>query len=163
MISGPLSYDRDEPMYPQTLSWSCSACALAWLNRALGIDHATDESSAIEYIGSPEHINATYGLMDGSGGRLVQCLREQGAPAFNGWLSWLDTYDLATRWPLLIGGVNWNHWVGVRYGDSGTLKLANSAPGWGGVDQVLEEEDWHIFGPFAVVPVPLLTNFPGVS
>lgn len=156
----PLSYDAGVPAVMQTADWTCSACSLAWINQSLSIDVATDEWSAVAYIGEPENINSEWGLMDASGARLVQCLREQGAPAFSAWLDWLSTYDLAVRMPLLIGGVNWYHWVGVRGADSGVLRLANSAPGWQGIDQVLGEDDWNGLGPFAVVAVPLLTRFP---
>lgn len=155
-----LFYNPLEPQYPQTLSWSCSACALAWLNRALGIQHATDELSAIDYIGTPTHINAAYGLMDGSGARLAECLREQGAPAFIGWPDWDTTYDLAVRWPLLIGGATWYHWVGVRGVEGEALSLANSAEGWMGISNLLYDTDYAALGPFAVVAVPLLVHFP---
>jgi hypothetical protein len=156
----PLEYNAEEPQYPQSLSWSCSACSLAWLNRALGIQHATDELGAVNYIGEPDNINSTYGLMDGSGTRLVQCLREQGAPALNGWWTWDQTYTMAGYMPLLIGGVGWNHWVGVRGSVGVNLDLANSAEGWQGITNLLSEGNWNELGPFAVVAVPLLRSFP---
>lgn len=156
----PLEYNADEPQYPQSLNWTCSACSLAWLNRALGIQVATDELSAANYIGEPENINSTYGLMDGSGGRLVQCLREQGAPALNGWWTFNQVCALAGYMPLLIGGVAWNHWVGVRIAELGVLYLANSAEGWQGVYDSMTMEQWNELGPFAVVAVPLLRSFP---
>lgn len=159
----PLYYNPEEPMPPQHEDWTCAACSLAWLNRALGIDHATDEYAAANYIGVPDHINSQYGLMDGSGRRLVDCLREQGAPAFNVWPSWSQAYELAMIAPLLIGGVGWNHWVGVRVADGDKLLLANSAPGWCGIDQELVESDWLALGPFAVVAVPLLVQFPQIQ
>jgi hypothetical protein len=158
----PLTYDPDEPMPAQTADWTCAACSLAWLNRALGIDHATDEWSAVEYIGNPDNINSTYGLMDASGVRLRDCLREQGAPAFCSWLDWEWMYDLATRMPLLIGGVNWYHWVGVRTAYDGVLWIANSAHGWQGVTNTLSSDQADGLGPFAAVVVPLLTHFPAV-
>lgn len=153
-------FNPDEPQYPQTLDWSCSACSLAWLNRAMGIQFAQDEYSAIEYIGTPENINANYGLMDGSGARLVQCLREQGVAAFNGWFSWLDTCKLAQHMGLLIGGAEWYHWVGVRGYSDGALHLANSAQGWMGVYTTLNDAQWSGLGPFAVVAAPLHVAFP---
>lgn len=158
----PLYYNREEPMPPQQADWTCSACSLAWLNRALAIDHATTEQTAVEYIGYPDNINSDYGLMDGSGAELVRCLRGQGAPAFNGWFSFDATYTLASDMPLLIGGVEWCHWVGVRTSHNGVLYLANSAPGWCAVDQQLDFDQWQDLGPFAVVAVPLLTNFPSL-
>jgi hypothetical protein len=133
------------------------------LNRSHGIDHATDEWSAVTYIGNPENINSTYGLMDGSGTRLVECLREQGAPAFSAWLDWSTTYGLSETWPLLIGGVGLYHWMGVRFANNGLLRLANSAPGWCGVDDTLAEDQWIKWGPWAVIPVPLLLSFPSAE
>lgn len=155
-----LYFNASEPQYPQVQNWSCSACSLAWLNRALGIQYATDEDSAIAYIGNPANINSTYGLMDGSGTRLVQCLREQGAPALNGWWTWDQAYELAANMPLLLGGVAWNHWVGVRTASGGVLELANSAEAWMNVYSTLNEFQWNELGPFAVVCVPLLRSFP---
>lgn len=147
-------------MPPQQADWTCSACSLAWLNRALSIDHATEEWTAVEYIGTPQNINSTYGLMDGSGTRLVQCLREQGAPAFNGWLDWEYVHKLAQAMPLLLGGQGWYHWVGVCGTGSEYLVLANSAPGWMGVYDTLDVNQFELLGPFAVVAVPLLVHFP---
>lgn len=156
----PLAYNPEEPQYPQEEDWTCSACSLAWANRALSIDFATNEFTATDYIGDPEHINSTYGLMDASGTRLVQCLREQGAPAFTAWLDWDEAYHLAQNFPLLIGGAYWYHWVGVRYADGDLLFLANSAPGWMGVTQSMNSMQWYDLGPFAVVAIPLLLKFP---
>ena len=156
----PLSYNESEPMPEQQLSWTCSACSLAWLNRALGIDWATSELTAVDYIGQPENINAMYGLMDGSGSVLAARLREQGAPAFTCWLPYEVAWEMACRWPLLVGGVGWNHWVGVRRCDEEDLLIANSAPGWMSIYDRLSEADWIRLGPFACVPVPLLQQFP---
>lgn len=155
-----LEYDATEAQYPQTADWTCSACSLAWLNRALGIQTADSEWDAVNYIGTPTNINSAYGLMDGSGARLVECLREQGAPAFNFWPSWEQAYALATYMPLLAGGVGWNHWVGVRGVADGLLALANSAEGWASVYDTMGGPDWDRLGPFAVVAVPLLRSFP---
>lgn len=159
----PLSYNASEPQYPQTADWTCSACSLSWLNRALGIDYATEEFEAADYIGYDHNINSTYGLMDASGQRLVECLREQGAPAFNAWLDYWWSCELAKNMPLLIGGVGWYHWVGVRGYADGVLQLANSAPGWMGVDQTIDEVQWEALGPFAVVAVPLLVHLPPIQ
>jgi hypothetical protein len=156
----PLAYNPAEPMGAQTADWTCSACSLAWMNRAIGIDIATTEWDAVAYIGNPTNINSTYGLMDASGAQLVECLRMNGAPAFTSWASWSNALNWASKWPLLIGGVEWNHWVGVRYSTLDHLVLANSAPGWMGIHEVLLESDWYNLEPFAVVAVPLLRNLP---
>lgn len=156
----PVAWSDPGEMPGQLLDWTCSACSLAWMNRGLGIDLATDEPSAVEYIGEPEHINAAYGLMDGSGARLRDCLRDQGAPAWHAWLSYDQTYQLAIRGPLLIGGQTWCHWVGVHGVRGPDLWIANSAPGWMGITDDLSEDSFYSLGPFAVVVVPLSIQFP---
>lgn len=157
-----LFFNSDEPMPAQLNDWTCSACSLAWLNRALAIDHATDEMSAVDYIGCPDNINSTYGLMDGSGAVLAQCLIAQGAPAFCFWPSYDQVWTLAKFMPMLIGGVSWNHWVGVRDRLPSGLSIANSAFGWMGVGDVLVADDWPLLGPFAAVVVPLWRKLPPV-
>lgn len=155
-------FDPDAPQYNQTLDWSCSACSLAWLNRAMGIQIAQDEYASIDYIGDPTNINSTYGLMDGSGGRLVQCLREQGVAAVNGWWEWDATCQLASHMGLLMGGVSWYHWIGVRRYANGVLEIANSARGWMGITDTLTVNDFYELGPFAVVAAPLKVGFPTI-
>jgi hypothetical protein len=155
-----VNYRSDVPAVRQSADWTCSACSLAWLNCSLFIDVATDEWSAVNYIGTPTHINSEWGLMDGSGSRLAECLTEQGAAAFTGWLDWYDAYQLASRMPLLIGGQAWYHWVGVRGVDGNDLAIANPAPGWMGVYDLLSQTNWNELGPFAVVAVPLSVQFP---
>jgi hypothetical protein len=91
---------------------------------------------------------------------LAARLREQGAPAFCSWPTWEQVLLMSAHWPLLIGGQNWCHWVGVRQSYGGVLVLANSAPGWMSVTDILTETDWPVLGPFACVAVPLLVNFP---
>jgi hypothetical protein len=130
------------------------------MNRALGIQYATDELGAVNYIGEPDNINSMYGLMDASGSRLRDCLREQGAPAFCCWPTWDQVLYFAAIAPLLIGGVHWNHWVGVRSTDGGVLYLANSAAGWHDVYVTMTSNQFETEGPFAAVPVPLLQSFP---
>lgn len=150
-----VNYNSDVPAVLQTADWTCSACSLAWLNRSVAIDVATDEWSSVAYIGQPEHINSTWGLMDASGSRLAYCLTEQGAPAFTGWLAFWETYRLAQIMPLLIGGQRWYHWSGVRFGEDSILYLANPAPGWMGIDDSMREDQFCNLGPFAIVAVPL--------
>jgi len=155
-----VTFNPDEPMPPQTADWTCAACSLAWLNRALYIDHATDEWAAVDYIGNPENINQQYGLMDGSGRVLADRLIAQGAPAWCCWPSWDEVYQLSGVGALLIGGGGWYHWVGVRAPAGANLLIANSAPGWGGVWDSLASSDWQRLGPFAAVFVPVSTQFP---
>lgn len=153
-------FNRDEPMPRQTRDWSCSACALAWLNRAMQIDRGTSEDTAIDLIGYPTNIYKKWGLSEGSGRRLAELLREDRGAAFYRWSDFWDVYEASERCALLIGGVRWNHWVGVRYAAEGKLHLANSAPGWMEVQEELNDPMFNDLGPFAVVYVPIVWEFP---
>lgn len=155
-----VNYMDPGDMPAQTASWTCSACSLAWMNRALGIGVGTSEYEAVAEIGNPEHINATWGLMDASGTRLAQCLIEQGAPSFTCWPSWEQAFVYARDFGLLLGGVNWCHWVVGRAVTASNIVVANSAPGWMGIHDQLTEEDYNRLGPFAAVVTPINYSFP---
>lgn len=150
-------------MPAQTADWTCSACSLAWMNRALGIGIGTDEWSAVEQIGNPANINSTYGLMNATGARLAECVTEQGAPAFTCWPSWTQAFHYADVAGLLLGGVGWNHWVVGRFVRGSDIWIANSAPGWLGVNDVLSESMWEQLGPFAAVVIPVNYGLPDAS
>jgi hypothetical protein len=48
----------------------------------------------------------------------------------------------------------------VRNEQGDILNLANSAEGWQGIYTTLDVAEWTTYGPFAVVAIPLLVNFP---
>lgn len=153
-------FERETPISRQTSSWTCSAAALAWLNRAMGIDRATDEWAAVDLIGHPENINPEYGLMDGSGRRLMELLREDRGMAWTAWLDFAETKALSEDHAMLIGGARWYHWVGVRGTRNDRLWIANSAAGWLNVFDTINSTQWRELGPFAAVVVPIRWLFP---
>jgi hypothetical protein len=153
-------FERDEPMPRQRSSWTCSAASLAWLNRAMGIDRAQDEDEAVALIGRPDHINPEYGLLDGSGARLAELLREDRGMAWTAWLDYAECRAMSYDHAMLIGGARWYHWVGVRGERNDKLWIANSAGGWRGVFDVLSSAQWRELGPFSAVIVPIHWEFP---
>jgi hypothetical protein len=98
-------------------------------------------------------------LLDASGAGLVSYLAEQGISAENNPdASWDEVIAAAGFQPMVIGGRAWCHWVGVRMGtlaiqrpDLDAIALMNSAPGWCGVDQVLQVRAFYTLGPFSAV------------
>ena len=155
-----LSFNRDEPIPPQTADWTCSACSLAWALRALSLWNDCSEWTAVDAIGTPENINSVVGLCDGSGAALATVMRRYTVPAFCLWPSNDQLAQLVSQSCVLIGGTQWYHWVGIRDVDDGGLYIANSAPGWMGVQQTLAWGELQSLGPFAAVCVPLLQAFP---
>jgi hypothetical protein len=143
----------------QEVPWDCAATSLAWCLRAYGLPYS--EADVVAGLG-PARISPAYGLLDASGAGLVEYLGELGiASANNPDASWDDVMAAAGYQPMLIGGRTWCHWVAVRLGSalfsadvSPSLALMNPAPGYCGVDQVLELEYFELLGPFSAVWFP---------
>lgn len=145
------NYDPNTNMPRQAASWSCSACSLAWLLRATDLDPNCYEQCGIDHIGYPQNINATYGLMDGSGAQLQRVLREYGQNSHQGWLSFDSAYAYYSSTPGAMSGAAWYHWVGVRGVVNDALWVANSAPGYQGVGDILTRRDWERLGGFSCI------------
>ena len=146
---------RLEPDY-QDYPWDCSACSTAWSMRTIGFD--VSEQDVIVGLG-PERISPALGLLDASGAGLVSFLAEQGITAQNNPdATWDELLAGAGYQPMVIGGREWGHWVAVRMGTwaaglaiPSALALMNPAPGYRGVDQVLDQPDFEALGPFSAV------------
>jgi hypothetical protein len=116
------------------------------------------EDDVIAGLG-PDRISATYGLLDASGAGLVSYLAEQGISSSNNpAATWADVMAAAGEQPMVIGGRAWCHWVAVRMGsrcagrpDLELLALMNPAPGYMGVSQALDPDDFARLGPFSAV------------
>jgi hypothetical protein len=141
---------------PQDYPWDCSACSTAWALRTIGMDYT--EQDVIAGLG-PSRITPAYGLMDASGAGLVEWLGEIGVNAANNpQASWQELVDAAGYQPMVIGGRNWCHWVGVRMGPApaperipNLLALMNPSPGYEGVYQILYPDDFQRLGMFSAV------------
>jgi len=139
-------------MPAQVNNWSCSACSLAWVLRSTGLDSEATEQSTIEIIGYPENINATYGLMDGSGSQLQRVLEDSyDQPTEQRWITYDEAYTIAEQTCGMLGGSSWYHWVGVRGVSGANIWIANSAPGWMGVWDTLNRSQFNSLGPFSLV------------
>jgi hypothetical protein len=144
-------FNPETPMPRQSTSWTCSACSLSWVLRALGLASDVDELKAVELIGSPNNINATYGLMDGSGAQIRRVLTEHGQNSSQGWLNFDQAYTIFATTPGCIAGGGWYHWVAVRGVTGGELSIANSAPGYKGVFSTLSRDQFNSLGPFSCI------------
>jgi len=142
----------------QLYDWTCSACSLEWTKRAVGLiapptDIYGSRETTVYEIGYPDNINATYGLMDGSGSHLARVLADYGQDTNQAQgVSFDDVYLLAQDGtPAMMSGAAWYHWVSVRGVQGNTLWIANSAPGYKGVWDNLSREDFNRLGGFSVV------------
>jgi len=145
-------YPADLQDYP----WDCAAASLAWAISTTG-KHMT-EQQVIVGLG-PKRISPTYGLLDASGAGLVEYLGEIGIGALNDAdASFQEVMDAAGHQPMVMGGRQWCHWCGVRMGsaaagrpDLGLLALMNPSPGYQGVEQVMNRDNFSRLGPFSAV------------
>jgi hypothetical protein len=138
-------------MPSQSVNWTCSACALAWVLRATKLDPPAGEWQCVDQIGYPDNINATYGLMDGSGSQLRRVLSEYDQSSSQAWLGFSEVYALAGKTTGMMSGGCWYHWVAIRGQDGNNIWIANSAPGYRGVWDSLSLEEFQRLGPFSVV------------
>ena len=140
-------------MDPQLTDWSCSACALDWVMRSTGVVPEYTRPRAVAEIGYPEQINPWVGLtnIDGPGQALIDVLESYEQRAEQAWLTFDDVYLLAQETTGMMSGSAWFHWVAVRGVQGNNLWIANSAPGYMGVWDVLSRYDFERLGPFSVV------------
>jgi hypothetical protein len=148
------------PVELQDVPWDCAAASLSWCLRASG--RSETEADVVAGLG-PVRISPALGLLDASGAGLVSYLGELGISAANNPdASFEEVCAAAGFQPMLIGGRAWGHWVGVRISDNPAktdlalfLALANPAPGYMGIHQVLSMADFDRLGPFSAVWFPI--------
>lgn len=102
-------------------------------------------------IGYPHNINPAVGLMDASGAALRAVLDSYGIPSEQGWLDFDTVYALAQETTGLMSGAAWYHWVALRGVSGDALWIANSAPNYKGVYDILTRADFNRLGGFSVV------------
>lgn len=139
-------------MMPQQLDWSCSACSLDWVLRATALNPESTRPTTIAAIGYPDNINPQYGLMDSSGKELRRVLLDDYEQSTEqAWLDFDTVYELAQHTTGMLSGAAWYHWTAIRGTNGGALWIANSAPGYRGVFDILTREDFERLGGFSVV------------
>lgn len=144
------------PAELQDVPWDCAAASTAWALQAAGLPYT--EAQVVAGLG-PARISPAHGLLDASGAGIVEWLAEIGVSAENdSAASWTELIDAAGYQPMVAGGRGWYHWTGVRIssvvfgaGLEPLLALANPSPGWQGVDNVLDLEQFADLGPWSAV------------
>lgn len=144
-------------MPAQEQNWSCSACALAWVLRATGLNPEASEWSEIYEIGygancgGGVNITSSVGLCDASGAALRSVYRSYDQTTGQGWLNFDQVYAIAQETTGQLSGQSWYHWVALRGVQGSNLWIANSAPGYKGIYDTLSREDFSRLGGFSVV------------
>ena len=140
-------------MEPQIYGWTCSACSLDWVIRSTLLVPEYDRPRAVAEIGYPDQINENVGLtnVDGPGQALMDVLASYDQPSEQGWLDFDTVYELAKESTGMMAGSAWGHWVAIRGVQGSNLWVANSAPGYKGVYDVVSRSDYSRLGPMNVV------------
>ena len=143
-------------MQPQVYNWTCSACALTWVLTSAGLRASSGDVYQDRYdvgmeIGYPGNINSTYGLMDASGSALQDVYATYGQATQSEYLDYDTIYSLAQETTGQMSGGTWYHWVSLRGVQGSNIWIANSAPGYKGVYDILSRADFDRLGPFSVV------------
>jgi hypothetical protein len=145
------TYQPNTDMPPQVYDWTCSACSLNWVLRATGVAPGHTREQAVQEIGYPDQINPAYGLMDASGSALRSVFADYGLETRQAWLTFDQVWAGASTTTGQMSGGVWYHWVAIRGTSGPDLWIANSAPGYRGVADILTREQFAALGPFSVV------------
>jgi hypothetical protein len=149
-------WDWRHPVELQDVPWDCAAASTAWALQAAGLPYS--EAQVVAGLG-PARISPGLGLLDASGAGLVEWLAEIGVTAeSNPAATWADITAAAGHQPMVMGGRAWCHWTGVRIWGGlyvGSLSpyvaIANPAPGYQDVWQVMDAASFSALGPFSAV------------
>lgn len=138
-------------MQPQVYDWTCSSCALDWVMRSTGLEPLYDRYRAVMEIGYTHNINPQYGLMSAEGQALRDVYARYGQDTEQDWLDFDTVYGIVQTTTGQMSGAAWYHWVSLRGTLGDNLWIANSAPGYKGIYDVLSRADFNRLGPFSVV------------
>ena len=143
-------------MPAQWYDWTCSCCATEWVERATGHGRGADiyanREQVVYQVGYPDNVNATYGLMDGSGRELQRVLEEHsGLQSAQDWLDFDTVYELAKSTTGMMSGQAYYHWVALRGVRGSNIWISNSAPGYKGIWDELSHSDFERLGGWSVV------------
>lgn len=136
-------------MPPQTYSWTCSVCTFTWCIGATGTDPELTRYDAGILIGYPNCVNELYGLM--SSQCLIDAFAQYGLHAVEEWCNFDRAYYLATHYTGGISPQAMYHWMAIRGVDGDNLWVANSAPGYMGVGDILTRDAFNRLGPVKVI------------
>ena len=153
------AYNPTAPVELQPDDWSCSVQSVQWLLRSLGRNpgDAWLEQQIVGPLYPGSIVTREHGLMDSSGKTLAAWVQEQYGDEMGlkvearQNVTWQQITALAGTQPIMAGGRTYNHWVGVRGYRDGKLQLANPAPGYKGVGNELDEDEWDALGSWSLI------------
>lgn len=128
-------------MAPQVYNWTCSICSLDWLLRATALNPYSSREQVCAEIGYPSCVDSYSGLKDTA--CLIDVLAAYGVEAQQEWVDWPRALELAGSTAYILNSTSWYHFVGGRGTIDGSLWVANSAPGYQSIWDVVDASDWN--------------------
>jgi hypothetical protein len=158
-----LVWQADEPTVYQASDWTCSCAAAAWVMNTLGVPDPVLGGEWTEWSAVSElrrvcgygAVTPEYGLAYADMSELEEMYRAQGLLTERrinvGF--WELASDVAGLYPGQLNGARWFHHAGLRGFTGSALTLANPAPTWRWVGQVLDQTEWAVWGVWNVLYV----------
>lgn len=133
----------------QSSNWSCSIYSYRWVVQSTQTDPTMSYAEAEEIIGYPNCVNATYGLM--SAQCMVDAFTKVGLRSVQKWCSFGEAYSICEKTTGVINPIGMYHFMAIRGVADNNIWLANSAPGYMGVNDILTSSQFNSFGPVQLI------------
>lgn len=141
---------RDLHMPRQLRSWTCSACSVDWVALATGLDPESTREKVVGEIGYPTCIDEEQGLKDTRCAiRVMEAWGVDTTHIFP--RSFSDAYDICNATTGLLNNKVWQHFVAIRGVVGPRLWIANSAPGYRGIYDTVDRQQWDAWGTWNIV------------
>ena len=137
-------------MPPQVKNWTCSICSTDWLLRATGLNPNSNREQVCAQIGYPSCVDEYSGLKD------TECLQDvieqYGVPTNIEWPSWERALEIASSTAFILDSLTMYHFMAGRgLTGGGGLWIANSASGYMGVYETIDQYQWNRLQPWKFV------------
>lgn len=136
-------------MEEQVYNWTCSVASFTWVINATGTDPSYTREEALNLIGYPQCVNEVYGLMDIN--CLISAFANFGLVARQAWVTFDQAYSIMAQTTGVINPVGMYHFMAIRGVNNGDLWVANSAPGYKSVWDVLDRNLFNSLGPVQIL------------
>lgn len=104
---------------------------------------------ALGIIGYPACVNPTYGLM--SAECMINAFATVGLHAIQKWCTFGEAYSICEKATGVINPIGMYHFMAIRGVSANSLWVANSAPGYLGVYDILNRSQFNTFSPVQLI------------
>lgn len=143
-------------MAAQAYDWTCSICSVTWVLQSTGRAYNGLNVYDARYdvgirMGYPNCVNPTYGCM--STDCVLDVLESYGLKVENKHVTFDQAYTICAEHTGTINPQGMYHFMAIRGINGPNIWVANSAPGYRGVWDILTREQFNALGPVEIVAV----------